>query len=94
VIGTNSWRGPARAYHTDIAHYYPGKRDGGSGDLEPSADEIAHGKDWLERELAMARGRPARGRRRARQGIPRPEPRCWYHRWYCRPCGRSLSDCP
>jgi uracil-DNA glycosylase family 4 len=53
VIGTNSWRGPARAYHTDIAHYYPGKRDGGSGDLEPSADEIAHSRHWLERELAL-----------------------------------------
>lgn len=41
------------AYHTDIAHYYPGRRPGGTGDIEPSAEEIKYGRDWLERELAL-----------------------------------------
>jgi len=41
------------AYHTDIAHYYPGRKPDGSGDREPDPEEIEFGENCLERELGV-----------------------------------------
>lgn len=46
-------RGRKYAYHTDLAHYFPGRRQHGSGDLPPLSEEIQRSREWLERELAI-----------------------------------------
>ena len=43
------------AYHTDLAHYYPGKKGQGYGDIRPSREEIDQNRDWFERELSVIR---------------------------------------
>lgn len=41
------------AHHTDLAHYFPGKKTKGSGDPVPAAGEVEHDREWFERELAI-----------------------------------------
>jgi uracil-DNA glycosylase family 4 len=41
------------AYHTDVAHYFPGRHEHGSGDIKPSADEVERSRGWLETELLV-----------------------------------------
>jgi uracil-DNA glycosylase family 4 len=41
------------AYHTDLVHYFPGRRADGKGDLKPSAEEIARSQRWLETEISL-----------------------------------------
>ena len=41
------------AYHTDLAHYFPGRKARGTGDLEPTATEIEHNRRWLLSELRI-----------------------------------------
>lgn len=46
------------AYHTDLAHYFPGKkRKGEFGDIRPSASDVDHDRDWFEREVRILRPR-------------------------------------
>ena len=44
------------AYHTDLVHYFPGRRESGTGDVKPSAEEIELNRHWFEIEMeSMAR---------------------------------------
>jgi uracil-DNA glycosylase len=68
------------AYHTDLAHYFPGKTGAGFGDFLPSVSEMAHDRAWFEREVhilhpevIVALGRkPAHEFARRYQGRPVP----------------------
>ena len=40
-------------YHTDLAHYFPERKAGGTGDRPPTAEEIALNWPWLEREIQL-----------------------------------------
>lgn len=68
------------AYHTDIAHYYPGKKGQGYGDKLPSSEEIRHNRRWFARELELieplvviALGKPAANEVRKLGGLPPTE---------------------
>ena len=41
------------AYHTDLAHYFPGRHERGSGDVKPPAEELARNRRWLETEVRL-----------------------------------------
>jgi len=41
------------AYHTDLVHFFPGRRVSGSGDLKPLAQEIARNRRWFEAEVRL-----------------------------------------
>jgi uracil-DNA glycosylase family 4 len=41
------------AYHTDLAHYFPGRKQRGTGDVRPSLKEIERSRRWLETELRL-----------------------------------------
>jgi uracil-DNA glycosylase family 4 len=41
------------AYHTDLVHYFPGRKGRGGGDLTPSAEEVARSRRWLEIEIRL-----------------------------------------
>lgn len=43
------------AYHTDLAHYFPGKRGSGFGDIVPSNEDVAHDRAWFEAEVTILR---------------------------------------
>ena len=41
------------AYSTDLAHYFPGRKSRGTGDVLPAGAEIALYRPWLEREIQL-----------------------------------------
>lgn len=41
------------AYHTDLAHYFPGKKGFGFGDVSPSETDVAHDRLWFETEVGV-----------------------------------------
>lgn len=45
-------QGPGQyAYHTDLAHYFPGRKRRGTGDVLPTKAEVARNRGWFEIEL-------------------------------------------
>jgi uracil-DNA glycosylase family 4 len=41
------------AYHTDLAHYFPGRKTHGTGDAKPVRAEVVRSRRWLETELRL-----------------------------------------